>query len=232
MTKMTKKKTQKTSKQDKKLKAEMTAAMVLNLAKDAASDKKISSAKRQARSIMNEKRFAERVITDDKTKRKLGKQVKELQLALAKACDWALDAADVIADEGIADPEDDEDGDFRDVILGLRELSGQLESGRHAERRKAREAKKEEADRGRDIAIAAHRQRLPAVDAGIDDPEPETRAPITDEMVEEHARQTSPELWAKIDANEADDDWNGATAANARAHSLGLSREALEQEPS
>jgi hypothetical protein len=51
-------------------------------------------------------------------------------------------------------------------------------------------------------------------------------------MVEEHARRTSPDLWAKIDANEADDDWNGATAATARASSLQQSRKALEQEPS
>ena len=182
-----------TKKRDKKLEAEITDATVLNMAKDAVSGKKVAPAKRQARAVMNETLFAERVIADDKEKRKLNKDNLQLRKALAKACDWALDAADVIADEDICDPEDCEETDFRATIMELRKLSKLPEDERHIERRKAR---------------------------------------ITDELVEQHARQRSPELWKKIDANAADDDWNGATAANARNESLNESRKILEEEAS
>ena len=33
---------------------------------------------------------------------------------------------------------------------------------------------------------------------------------------EELSRMYEPKLWAMVDANADDDDWNGATAANAR----------------
>lgn len=135
-----------TKKRDKKLEAEMSAAMILNMAKNVVNDeKRISPARRQARAAMHEKMFAERIVADDKEKRKLRAQVKKLQKALAKACDWALDSADVIEDDGIGVDEEESD-DFRDVILGLRELSGEPEAERHVERRKAREAKTENTD--------------------------------------------------------------------------------------
>jgi hypothetical protein len=111
----------------------------ITLARQALADTDGASNQRQWRAFVREKHLAKALLEADKTKRALRKQVKELEVALAKACDWALDSADVIADEGICDPEDDEDGDFRDVILRLRELSKQPEAERHVERRKARE---------------------------------------------------------------------------------------------
>jgi len=141
-----------TKKRDKKLEAEMSAAMILNMAKNVVNDEtRMSPARRQARALTHEKMFAERIVSDDKEKRKLKKQVKDLQKALAKACDWALDSADVIEDDGIG-VDEEESADFRDVILGLRKLSGEPEEERHAERRKAREEKmkaEEEAEAAR-----------------------------------------------------------------------------------
>ena len=186
-----------TKKRDKKLEAEITTAMILNMARDAVSEKKISPAKRQARAVFNELIFATCVIADDKEKRKLRKEIADLQKALAKACDLAIDAADVIVDEGICDPEDNEDTDFRAMIAKLHEKTKQPESERHIERRKQKIAEK-----------------------------------ITDEMVEQHARQRSPDLWKKIDTNADDNDWNGAASLNARNMSLTESRRILEQEAS
>jgi hypothetical protein len=82
--------------------------------------------------------------TDQEKLRKLRKENLQLRKALAKTCDWALDSADVIADEGIVDPEDGEDDDFRVTIAELRQLSKQPEAERHAARRKAREQKAQE----------------------------------------------------------------------------------------
>src|SRR3990172_329191 len=96
------------TKRDKKLEAEMTAAMVLNMAKNVVDGNvvgklpwRLSLAKLQARAVMNEKLFAERVIADDKEKRRLRKEINELCKALARACDLALDAADVVEEDAI-----------------------------------------------------------------------------------------------------------------------------------
>jgi hypothetical protein len=118
----------------------------VTLAREAIADSEAGSTsnQRQWRAFVREKHLAEALLEADKTKRALRKQVKELQVALAKACDWALDSADVIADEGVCDPEDGEDTNFRDTILGLRALSKQPEAERHIARRKVREREERE----------------------------------------------------------------------------------------
>jgi hypothetical protein len=71
---------------------------------------------------------------------KLRKENLVLRKALADACDWALDSADVIDDENLVDPEDGESEDFRARIANWRKLARRPEAQRHIERRKAREA--------------------------------------------------------------------------------------------
>jgi hypothetical protein len=112
----------------------------VTLARQAIADTDNASTQRQWRAFVREKHLAEALLAADKTKRALRKQVKELQVALAKACDWALDSADVIADyQGLLDPEDGEDEDFRSTIGELRVLSKQPEAERHVARRKVYE---------------------------------------------------------------------------------------------
>jgi len=81
------------------------------------------------------------VLNLQRDKRKLQKANTELREALARACDLAIDAADVILEEEvILDPESGEDEDFRAEIAELRALSKHPEAERHIERRKARKA--------------------------------------------------------------------------------------------
>jgi hypothetical protein len=93
-------------------------------------------------------------VTDQTKLRKLRKENLQLRKALAKACDWAIDSADVIADNELVDPEDGEDEDFRATIAELRLLSKQPEAERHIARRKAREEEeaREAAERKRQRA--------------------------------------------------------------------------------
>lgn len=50
---------------------------------------------------------------------------------------------------------------------------------------------------------------------------------MDDALVELMARALDPELWAKIDKYADDDDWNGATAVNARDLSMRNTRRTL-----
>jgi hypothetical protein len=92
-------------------------------------------------------------------KRRLIKDNDALRKALAQACDLALDAVDVIADENICDPE--EDKEFRMQITELRELSKLPEAERHVERREVkmrekaerRRARQEQKARAADVAL-------------------------------------------------------------------------------
>ena len=54
--------------------------------------------------------------------RQLKLDIKELQSALMRACGLTLDAAQIIDDEGVADPEDEESDDVRDIIARLQDL--------------------------------------------------------------------------------------------------------------
>jgi len=75
--------------------------------------------------------------------RELRKEVKLLREKLAKACDLALDSADLIEDDGIGI--DEEEGqDFRDMIMDLREYAKQPEAERHVERRAEKASAKPE----------------------------------------------------------------------------------------
>lgn len=75
--------------------------------------------------------------------KKLRKENRALRKALAAACDWALDAADVIDDENLVDPEDGESDDFRTRVAEWRKLSKQPEAERHLARRLQREQENE-----------------------------------------------------------------------------------------
>jgi hypothetical protein len=67
--------------------------------------------------------------------RKLKKEVKLLREKLAKACDLALDAAEVIEDDGIG-VDEEETQDLRDMIMSLREYAHRPEAERHVGRKK------------------------------------------------------------------------------------------------
>lgn len=174
----------------------------LKVAREALKDSDNASNQRQWRAFVRERHLAQQVLDDDREKRKLKKRIKELEDGLVRACDLAIDAADVIDDEKIVDPEDEESEDFRYDIGKIRTLVKRPEADRHVARRKQREVERR---------VEQH------------------TSSITDEAIEQYARSQEPELWAHIDRNADDDDWNGATALNARNTSLRRAREALEQ---
>lgn len=58
--------------------------------------------------------------------------VAQLKRDISRLAQLALDAADVIRNEGFVDPEDDEDADFRRIVAGIVKASGlapKLKSG-------------------------------------------------------------------------------------------------------
>lgn len=65
--------------------------------------------------------------------RKLRKEVKTLRDKLAKACDLALDATDVIEEDGIG-VDEEESQELRDMIMDLRGYAKRPEAERHVER--------------------------------------------------------------------------------------------------
>ena len=79
--------------------------------------------------------------------RRLRKANKLLRDKLAKACDLALDSADVIEDDGIG-VDEEENQDFRDMITTLRAYAKRPEAERHVERQKVL------AEKGLAIAVA------------------------------------------------------------------------------
>jgi hypothetical protein len=54
--------------------------------------------------------------------RRLKAERKELRSALMRACGLALDAAQIIDEEGVVDPEDNESNDLRHIIDRLQQL--------------------------------------------------------------------------------------------------------------
>ena len=56
---------------------------VVAIARDAINDTNVATRQREWRAFVREKHLAERVLEDEKAKRALRKQVKELQVALA-----------------------------------------------------------------------------------------------------------------------------------------------------
>lgn len=125
-----------TKKPSKKAKS---APSNLQLAREALKDEATGTNQRNWRAFVREKHLAEQVLADAKAKRELRKRIKELENGLVRACDLAIDAADVIDDEQICDPEDEESEDFRYDIGKIRALVKRPEAERHAMRRKARE---------------------------------------------------------------------------------------------
>lgn len=111
----------------------------LQLAREALKDAPTGSNQRNWRAFVREKHLAEQVLADAKAKRELRRRIKELEDGLVRACDLAIDAADVIDDENIVDPEDEESEDFRYDIGKIRALVQRPEAERHIARRQMQE---------------------------------------------------------------------------------------------
>lgn len=84
------------------------------------------------------KKTAKKIDKRDAVIRALRKENKLLRGKLARACDLALDAADVVEEDCIGGDEE-EAQELRDMIMDLREYSKRPEAERHAERRKQKE---------------------------------------------------------------------------------------------
>lgn len=87
--------------------------------------------------IKTKKKKATKSDKRDAEIRRLRKENKLLRDKLAKACDLALDSADVIEDDGIG-VDEEEAQDFRDMIMDLRAYAKRPEAERHVERRTAK----------------------------------------------------------------------------------------------
>jgi hypothetical protein len=106
---------------------------IVALARDAINDENVATRQREWRAFAREKHLAKRVLDDDKAKRKLRERVRALEEGLVRACDLAIDSADVIDSENIADPEESED--FRYSVGKIRTLVKRPEAARHVMRK-------------------------------------------------------------------------------------------------